>query len=354
MTRLALVMIVRDEERSLARCLNSVRNLVDRIIIMDTGSTDRTVEIARSFSAEVFHMPWPGDFAAARNAALDKSEADWNLVLDADEWLEAGAEALGPAALPALSGARASFVGCVKIIDAEESGATRRSYIPRVLPGDVRYVGRIHEQPATSLPMIQMPLLVLHDGYAEPQMEQKRGRNRALLEQELLARPGDPYLYYQLGRQCLVEEEIDEAAASLMAAYGCSSAEVPFRHSIVIYLILALRWAGRLEDAMKFVDAEQDNWDHSPDFYFAVAELYLDWAQQHVELAHEEILPVVEAAWLKCLQIGENPELDGSVEGSGSFRAAGNLANLYRILGATEEAARFEKMAAESRLALLG
>jgi glycosyltransferase involved in cell wall biosynthesis len=353
MNRLALVMIVRNEERSLARCLKSVRKAVDRIIVMDTGSTDRSVEIAKSFGADVHRMEWPDDFAAARNAALDKSDADWNLILDADEWIESGVGSLGPATLPARSVSRPAFVGCIQITDAGESAARRRSYIPRVLPRGVRYEGRVHEQPVTTLQLVRLPLLVLHDGYDPAQLTGKAGRNEGLLQRELVARPADPYLQYQLGRQYLMTGVHGEAADCLLAAYGGSTAETPFRHSIVIYTILALRMAERFEEALALVDAEQDNWDGSADFYFAVAELYLEWASRNVEIAHDELLPVVEAAWLRCLRIGENTEMDGSIEGSGSFRAAANLANFYRILGAADEAARFDQAALTMRNAAM-
>jgi glycosyltransferase involved in cell wall biosynthesis len=349
MTRLALVMIVRNEERSLARCLASVRASVDRIIVMDTGSSDRTIEIAESFGAEVHRMAWPDDFAAARNAALARSDADWNLVLDADEWLESGADALGAATLPPCRISPPAFLGCLQIADAGEDEARRRSFIPRLLPRGVRYQGRIHEQPVTHLPLVSLPVMLLHDGYDAPQLAGKKGRNQGLLHKELEARPHDPYLWYQLGREFLVTGEQVQAADCLVTAYGLSTAETPFRHAIVIYTILALRKAERFEEALALVDAEQDNWETSPDFYFAVAELYLEWAGRNLEIAQDELLPVVEAAWLKCLQIGENPEIDGSVEGSGSFRAAANLANFYRILGIADQADHFDRTASAMR-----
>src|SRR5512140_1346392 len=104
MTRLALVMIARDEARAIARTLESARPHVDRTIVLDTGSTDATREIAAACGAEVHEFAWGDDFAAARNAALAHSDADWNLVLDADEWIEAGAEALAADSLPAGGG----------------------------------------------------------------------------------------------------------------------------------------------------------------------------------------------------------------------------------------------------------
>src|SRR6185369_8334423 len=94
MAKLALVMIARDEARCIERCLDSVRAHVDEMLVLDTGSSDGTPEIARRAGARVASFAWCDDFAAARNAALALADADWSLVLDADEWLVSGAAAL--------------------------------------------------------------------------------------------------------------------------------------------------------------------------------------------------------------------------------------------------------------------
>jgi tetratricopeptide (TPR) repeat protein len=85
MPTLSLAMIVKNEEANLLHCLGSVEGLVDEIVILDTGSTDRTLEIASSFGAIIGHFQWCNDFAAARNAALGLCTQEWVLVLDADE-----------------------------------------------------------------------------------------------------------------------------------------------------------------------------------------------------------------------------------------------------------------------------
>jgi len=82
---LSLCMIVRDEEKLLPQCLESVKSIADEMVIVDTGSADRTVEIAESFGARVFHHTWNNDFAEARNVSLRHATSDWILVLDADE-----------------------------------------------------------------------------------------------------------------------------------------------------------------------------------------------------------------------------------------------------------------------------
>lgn len=351
MTRLALVMIVKNEARCLARCLASVQPHVDRMIVLDTGSTDDTVAIARRMGAEVHSYLWQNDYAAARNAALDHSDADWNLILDADEWLQSGAEALAPSALPPHAVQPPAHLGCIRLVNvqqrAEDSG--RRDFLPRLLPRGVRYQWRIHEQPVSPLPHQLLPIVVGHDGYDADQLARKKGRNAALLRAAVQANPEDGYMWYHLGRDLFTYDEPVEAADCMVRAYHLIDPRSAIRLSVVLYTLLLLRLAKRYAEALALADAEQDNWETAPDFFFAVAELYLEWASLNPEIAREQLLPVVESAWLKCLQIGERPDLNNSIEGSGSYRAAANLANFYKILDFPDEAASYARLSADMR-----
>src|SRR4029077_4051283 len=91
MPTLAISMIVRDAERDLPSCIESVRGIADEIVIADTGSTDNTIELARSLGARVFSIPWENDFARARNLSRAEVKTDWVLSLDADERLDPAA-----------------------------------------------------------------------------------------------------------------------------------------------------------------------------------------------------------------------------------------------------------------------
>ena len=95
MVSISLCMIVRNEEEVLARCLDSVRAAVDEIVIVDTGSTDRTKEIASEYTEKIFDYKWCEDFSAARNFAFSKGHMDYLMWLDADDVLpEASLKAL--------------------------------------------------------------------------------------------------------------------------------------------------------------------------------------------------------------------------------------------------------------------
>src|SRR5271165_5855571 len=97
MPTLALSMIVRDAASDLPACIESVRGVADEIVIADTGSTDHTIEIARTMGARVISIPWEDDFARARNLSLAEVTADWVLSMDADERLDAAAARRLPA-----------------------------------------------------------------------------------------------------------------------------------------------------------------------------------------------------------------------------------------------------------------
>ena len=88
MPTLSVVMIVKDETRCLAECLDSIRDIADEIVIGDTGSLDDTVAVAHRYAAKVHTVPWRDDFAAARNEVLQHATGDWLLHLDADEVLD--------------------------------------------------------------------------------------------------------------------------------------------------------------------------------------------------------------------------------------------------------------------------
>ncbi|WP_340644344.1 glycosyltransferase [Phenylobacterium sp.] len=338
MTRLALVMIARDEAHQIARALDSAAPHVDLMIVLDTGSVDGTREIARACGAQVHEFVWCDDFAAARNASLDLSPAAWNLVLDADEWIESGGEAL--AAL------ESDAMGWVRRDNHLADEAVAQTWIPRVLPRGVRYEGRIHEQPVGLDRGVRLPLLLGHDGFSADSLARKGDRNEVLLMADLQDHPEDPYLWFQLAKEHQARGHPPQAALCFTEALRLAPAQVPWRHGLVVRAITALKDDGQLEAARGVAEAERADWSRSPDFHFAVGDLYLACAMADPLRAVAELLPVAEAAWKTCLEIGEQPHLDGAVRGRGSFMAAHNLAILYETFGPPEAAARYRAMAA--------
>jgi glycosyltransferase involved in cell wall biosynthesis len=348
MTRLALVMIARDEAAGIARALESARRHVERMIVLDTGSTDGTPAIAAGLGAEVSHFAWIDDFAAARNAALALSDAAWNLVLDADEWIDSGAEAaLSPDALPAAGG----FFGAVRrdsALDATGAAGRAQCWVPRLLPRGTCYAGRIHEQPVGQGER-RLPLVLGHDGFLPEALARKGGRNETLMMQALQAAPDDGYLWFHLAKEHQARNRPAQAAVCFAEALRLGPADAPWRHGLVVRALTGLKAAGRLDEALQLADAEVPRWSDSPDFYFAVGDLYLECATRlsgrFPDRALADFLPVAEAAWKRCLEIGERPDLDGAVAGRGGRLAAHNLAALHETFGRPDLAARYKAMA---------
>ncbi|MFM9914847.1 MAG: glycosyltransferase [Rhizobacter sp.] len=348
----ALVMIVRNEARCLARCLDSVRAHVDDMLVLDSGSTDGTPDIARSCGARVARFSWVDDFSAARNAALAQVDTPWRLVLDADEWIASGAEAIA-----GLRSREPAFLGLVRVdsqvSDERDQLQQAPSWLPRVLPRGVAYAGRIHEQPASTLPRQRLGLVLGHDGYLPAQMESKVGRNRSLLQAALAEHPGDRYLSYQLGKDCEVHGDFAQALPHYEAAWGNDSASAAWRHDLMLRLMFTLKKLGHYEAALELAEREGPTWQHSPDYFFTLGDVLLDAALARPARA-AEWLPLIERAWLRAIEIGERPDLPDSLRGRGSYLAAHNLSAFHASLGQTAQAATWRERARSWREAAAG
>lgn len=341
---IALVMIVRNEARCIARCLRSARPWVDEMIVLDTGSTDATRELAAACGARVLSADWSDDFSAARNRALAATEAPWRLILDADEWV-----AGGEASLATLRDEPPAFVGLITVISRVEAdgGVLQEapSWLPRVLPAGVQYEGRIHEQPVSALPRRRLPLLLGHDGYLPASQQGKAGRNERLLRLALAEQPHDAYLLYQLGKDLEVRARYDEALPCYEEAHRRGEPAAAWRHDLVVRLLFTLKKTRRFETALALARSEQARWNESPDFFFTLGDLLLDNALAQPTNA-ATLLPQIEAAWQRAVAIGERPELPDSVRGRGSFLAAHNLAAFHQSLGQEAQARHWRERAA--------
>ena len=350
MNSLALVVIARDESRCIERCLESARGWVDEMWVLDTGSRDSTADLAAACGAQVAHFGWQDDFAAARNAALQLTHAPWRLVLDADEWIAAppaqAADLLGE--LRAFCQREAPSIGALRVISQTDAAAgavhESPSWLPRLLPAGVLYTGRIHEQPDSALPRQRLGLPVLHDGYRQAQLAAKHDRNLRLLRQSLDDDPDDAYLRYQLGKEHELRGDFDQAHAAYALALPTCPLQAGWRHDLVLRSLFSLKKRGHFTQAWQLAQSEAPHWSHSPDFHFTLGDLLLDWALSEPQRA-AQCLPEIEAHWLRCIDIGERPELQDSVSGRGSWLAAHNLAVFHGSLGNAAAAAQWQQRA---------
>lgn len=339
---LKAVIIAKNESDSIARCIQSIISFVDSVVVYDTGSTDDTVRIARATGAEVVLGGWHDDFSLARNAALAYADADWNLVIDADEWLISGGDNLRTL----ISGD--AFLGAVSVrsdYEVAEAQAVANSWITRLLPRGVLYQGRIHEQPQSNLPRVRVPLVFGHNGYTKIKQVKKAGRNRKLLELELDKLPEDAYLRYQIGKDCEVAEEYAAACLHYKMSLGITSKSATYYHDLLVRLLHCLSRLQLFEQGIQLVNEAMPDFSDSPDFFFVYGNLLLDCAVCWPQEASDKWLPLAELAWLRCIEIGERPNFEGSVIGRGSYLAAHNLAVIYRGTGQLEKADQYDNFA---------
>lgn len=222
----SLCMIVKNEERYLPDCLASVGPFVDEIIIVDTGSTDRTVEIAAAAGARVFREEWRDDFAAARNRSLRHAVGDWILVLDADERLVGDSGAL-MRDLVEVSGVAAYLVKLqCPTHGGSALGTIPLRWLPRLFRNRIgaRYEGVIHECLLPSLrgkgKIVYSEVTLEHRGYLHTHevMQAKAMRNLRLLEDQVARTPEDSLTWIQLAETHMTLSQQDQAITSYQRA----------------------------------------------------------------------------------------------------------------------------------------
>ncbi|GEM_PF-3364967 len=263
--RLTVCLIAKNEERFLKQCLESVRELAHQIVVVDTGSTDRTIEIARSFNAEVRSFAWNDDFSAARNEALKYATGDWILILDADEELmpehkqtivqEMQMASVMAYRLPIIDKGRESE-GC--------------SYVPRLFrnaPG-LFFIGRVHEQIFSSIEVRcqewgmenrRGKTALLHHGYTQEVVanRNKIARNLRLLECAIEELPNEPNLLMSFGLELVRSGQLDAGleqyweAFQVMSALPSAQVVPELRETLLTQLATHLMAARRFADIVQ-------------------------------------------------------------------------------------------------------
>jgi len=334
--KLSLCMIVKDEEEMLPGCLEPLRGVVDEMIVVDTGSSDRTVEIAESFGAKVVHFPWNGSFSDARNVSIDNATGDWVMYLDADEHLEAEdalklRDLLGRTWREGFNLVETNYTG------GEDTGSATTHLALRLWRRrpEYRFEGRIHEQKTHTMPMFlperfeTTTIRVRHYGYLNQRIasKEKSQRNIQLLEQEARENPS-PFNDYNLGSEYLAlgdpakaRTHFDRAWESLRSVPGMASAGyVPL---LVSRAARARREAGDHAAAAQAVD---EGLAAYPDHTDLVMEAALSAREQGDLVRARELAE-------QCLAMGDAPNMYAATVGTGTFLAMTVLAEIHAAQG---------------------
>ena len=341
---LSLCMIVKDEEAMLGRTLAAARDHVDEIVVVDTGSSDRTVEIAESFGAKVLHHGWTGDFAEARNVSLDAATGDWIIYLDADEVLVDGD---GPRLreLIAQTWREAYYIVMTNFVGHADDGHAMAFNALRMFRNrpEYRFTGRLHEQWADALPAYLPERLVIatdvrvdHFGYlgAVRDEKDKSRRNLELLQRQAAEGDDSPFLHFNIGSEHMAVGEDQVAVGEFARAWEGMRDEhgvirrLGFVPSLAARYVRSLHTTGRY-DELETIAAEA--LDRLPGFTDIVLEQALAARDQGDAERAERLLR-------QCLDMGDAPSHYSAAIGAGTYLARLGLAELLRSEGRLDEA----------------
>jgi tetratricopeptide (TPR) repeat protein len=238
---ISVCMILRNEEDALGKCLESVRGLADEIIVVDTGSTDRTMEIAREAGAQVLQRDWDDDFSAARNVSLAHAGCDWILCLDADETLDQSARA-AVRELLRQSDAMAYYLVFCSSVEGGGAGDVVKSLHPRLFRNhqNLRFEGRIHEEIVQSVQKAggtirNSGIEISHSGYQAEvfQNREKFERNIRILNKDIIDRPAFGMNWFYLGENYSLQHQWAEAIEAYLR--GAEIGNIPDQNLAVLY-----------------------------------------------------------------------------------------------------------------------
>ncbi len=215
--KISQCMIVKNEEANIIRALSWGREIMAEQIVVDTGSTDRTIELARQMGAIVYEFPWNDDFAAAKNYAIEQAKYDWIAFLDADEYMDSQQGEKLITFVQQLQNTKTDMMITAFVNLNDEGKVLSVSSHSRIFRSYLRYQGKIHESLISpNDAMIQATdltkeLTIFHTGYGKQEIEQKKGRNQRLLLLELERNPNDYKLWGYLGAEYLKSKDWKEA-----------------------------------------------------------------------------------------------------------------------------------------------
>lgn len=341
---LSLCMIVKNESETLEKCLSSAKDVVDEIVIVDTGSIDRTKEIALMFTDKVYDFAWCNDFAKARNFSISKASNDWILILDADEVVESfNKEDLNEFC----SGKNNKIVGRLKRINEYEDQYGVKKYIERVNrffnKNNFHYEGIIHEQIVSGDNAIYktqgIDLVVNHIGYSKEVLSRtnKIQRNIELLKVAAAENPKDPYLHYQLGKSYFMGKDYKNAYSSFKTALTLiDNFYYEYAEDLIESYGYTLINLELFKEALTLLKYEQ-YYKNSPDFLFLLGLIYMN---------NGEFKRSAEI-FLKCTEFNE-----GKIEGITSYLPLYNIGVIFECLGFKEDASNYYELCGDYKPAI--
>lgn len=331
---ISVCIITKNERENLKECLERLVPYGFEIVVVDTGSTDDSKEVALQYTEHVYDFEWCNDFSAARNFAISKASNEYILVLDTDEFVEK----LDKNKLLRLIKENPDKVGRIHInntyfVNGKETHSNE--YVTRLFSKNLYgFKGRIHEQVVllenteAVTPLYVAPVYILHNGYqgVEEERRRKAKRNLDLLLLDLQENGDDPYTLYQIGKGYYYMQEYEKSIPYFERAMEFQlDMRLEYVVSMVVTYGYALLNAKQVQKAL-MLEALYEDYGKNADFLFVLALIYMQNAK--FDLAIETFLKATKID--KC-----------EVEGVNSWSAFYNIGVIYECLGNTKAACNY-------------
>ncbi|MBW2050804.1 MAG: glycosyltransferase [Deltaproteobacteria bacterium] len=338
-TTLSLCMILRDEELNLPISLGPIHGLFDEVVVVDTGSKDRTRELARSYGAKVIEATWNDDFSKARNLSIKESSGGWLFWLDGDNRIQPDdVETIRHC----LDDKGEKILWCNEVVEPSGEQLMQK----RVFPNrpEVYFEGRVHEQliHPNHYESVITPVKILHWGYADKAKAREKGeRNIRLLMDMVKKQPADLYLCYQIGKTLFNLRQFEGALLWLKRAAKLQSQK---HQNLGLYLHAHILKAQTLERLGLFQKAE--------DCLRGLIKSYPDYGPGHFYLGRflftQSDAKAASICFQTFLKLGANDPITGLNHSHLTFMAALLLGRCHETLNNPQDAITAYHMAAET------
>lgn len=278
---ISVCIIAKNEEKNIERCLSSLAPYGFEIVLVDTGSTDRTKELASRYTDCIYDFTWIDDFSAARNYSLQMASNNWIFMMDCDEWVEA----LDLEEMEYFRKHLSDAVGSVTRRNLTNSSGTEGVHYDRTerlfSRKKYHYTGIIHEQLTPkfggSFETYLLNTSIGHSGYCmTPEKREAKSRQyEALLLKQLRQEPDNPYVYFQLGRVYQMLEEHEKACSYLEKGLSFDvNPELAYVNAMVVEYGYELLATGQYQKALTFQNI-YDTFAGQADFVYLMGLIYL-------------------------------------------------------------------------------
>ena len=329
-TTLSLCMIVKNEEKYIAKSIDSVKDIINEIVIVDTGSTDSTLEILKNYNVKLYNYKWDNDFASARNFAINKVKSDWILFLDADEILD---EASKDNLINYIN--TTNLDGCHFIVynyRSENQNDFTIHYAFRLFKNNKGYYykGKIHEQifnekyKNITNRFSNEEIILHHYGYSVEVLEKKdkRSRNIPLLLEALKENPKDSFNLFNLGNEYLAQNDVNSALHHYELSYSNLDLTKHYSVHLLYRMAVCYQYIKKYDDAMRFVEEGLLHFSPNVDFEYLKGCLFLDTRRYTLAID----------SFNNCLALGDSSSTVKFVNNCGSINPLMSLGNLYYTL----------------------